>query len=200
MNKGEQTREGIIQKAINLFNTKGYAASSIADIMEATGLQKGGIYNHFSSKDELSLAAFDYGSEVIGRRLTTAVKGETNAIAKLTALINVFRMYSDNPPFPGGCIMMNAAIESDYGNPSLQAKARKEMDDFRRLIRYVVDEGIKRRQIKPSINSDFIATNVISTLEGSVMLTSLYRDPTHIERTLHFLEEFIRRELAISNS
>jgi TetR/AcrR family transcriptional regulator, transcriptional repressor for nem operon len=200
MNKGEQTRETIIHKAINLFNTKGYAASSIADIMEATGLQKGGIYNHFSSKDELSLEAFEYASELIGRRLTAAVKGETNAIAKLVALVNVFRMYSDNPPFPGGCIMMNAAIESDYGNPSLRVKATKEMDDFRRLIRYVLDEGIKRRQIKPSVNSDYLATNIISTLEGSVMLTSLYRDPTHVERAIHFLEDYIKRELALSNS
>src|SRR5208283_5028756 len=60
MTKGEQTRREIVRKAAPLFNQKGFAGTSLADLMDATGLQKGGIYRHFSSKEELAAEAFDY--------------------------------------------------------------------------------------------------------------------------------------------
>jgi len=46
-----------------VFNTKGYAATSLSDLMEPTGLQKGGLYRHFDSKEELAQEAFDYAWE-----------------------------------------------------------------------------------------------------------------------------------------
>jgi TetR/AcrR family transcriptional regulator, transcriptional repressor for nem operon len=64
MSKASDTRAYIIMKAAELFNQKGFAGSSMADIMKATGLQKGGIYNHFQSKEELAIASFDYRSSI----------------------------------------------------------------------------------------------------------------------------------------
>ena len=49
-----------MRKAAPLFNQKGYAGTSLSDLMDATGLQKGGIYRHFSGKEELATEAFDY--------------------------------------------------------------------------------------------------------------------------------------------
>ena len=49
--KGERTRRVIVEKAAALLNTRGYFGSSINDLMREMGLQKGGIYNHFSSKE-----------------------------------------------------------------------------------------------------------------------------------------------------
>src|SRR5947199_130742 len=61
--KGDRTRRRVIEQAAPVFNTRGYWGSSVRDLMEASGLQKGGIYNHFGSKDELALAAFDHDVE-----------------------------------------------------------------------------------------------------------------------------------------
>ena len=58
--KGQQTRREIVEKAAPLFNKKGYECTSLSDLMHATGLKEGGIYRHFSSKEELATAAFDY--------------------------------------------------------------------------------------------------------------------------------------------
>ena len=53
MSKGEETRQRIIAQAAPLFNQLGYEGCSLQDIMDATGLEKGGIYRHFGSKEEL---------------------------------------------------------------------------------------------------------------------------------------------------
>jgi len=58
--KGAETRQRIIAEAAPLFNQRGYEGCSIQDIMSATGLEKGGIYRHFESKEELAAEAFDY--------------------------------------------------------------------------------------------------------------------------------------------
>src|SRR6202171_5234257 len=62
MTKGEQTRKKIVEAAAPIFNQRGYEGSSLNDLMEATGLKKGGIYRHFTSKEELAVEAFDYTS------------------------------------------------------------------------------------------------------------------------------------------
>src|ERR1700753_912092 len=59
MTKGEDTRREIVEKAAPLFNQKGFEGTSMSDLMRVTGLQKGGIYRHFSSKEELAGEAFD---------------------------------------------------------------------------------------------------------------------------------------------
>ena len=62
MSKGEQTKELILSQAAVVFNRQGYFGARLDDIMRATGLEKGGIYNHFASKDDLALQAFAVGS------------------------------------------------------------------------------------------------------------------------------------------
>ncbi len=63
MRKGEQTRQDIIRKAAPIFNQKGYDGAALSDLMRATGLEKGGIYRHFSSKEALAAEAFDWTME-----------------------------------------------------------------------------------------------------------------------------------------
>jgi AcrR family transcriptional regulator len=74
MRKGDETREKILMRAARLFNEKGYFGASLADLMEATGLKKGGLYNHFESKEKLALEAFDYAIDVYGLRFEEALK------------------------------------------------------------------------------------------------------------------------------
>jgi AcrR family transcriptional regulator len=47
MRKGEKTREKILMRAARLFNEEDYFGASLAELMEATGLKKGGLYKSF---------------------------------------------------------------------------------------------------------------------------------------------------------
>ena len=58
--KGMQTRQRIVELAAPVFNRQGYVGASMRDLVDATGLEKGGIYNHFGSKEQLALEAYDY--------------------------------------------------------------------------------------------------------------------------------------------
>jgi len=88
MNKrdGEATRNRIVAQTADLLNTDGYLRTPVSEIMRVTGLQKGGIYNHFESRQALALEAFDYAVERMRERLLRALKGKTSAKDKLVAL------------------------------------------------------------------------------------------------------------------
>ena len=58
-NKGVQTRQRIVSKSLQLFSVKGYYHTSVNDILDATGLTKGGLYGHFASKEDIWYAAYD---------------------------------------------------------------------------------------------------------------------------------------------
>ena len=63
--KGEQTRQEIIRNAAPVFNQKGYEGAALSDLMEPAGLEKGGIYRHFDSKEELAREAFDHAWKLV---------------------------------------------------------------------------------------------------------------------------------------
>jgi TetR/AcrR family transcriptional regulator, transcriptional repressor for nem operon len=182
MRKGEGTRERILAQSAQLFNRQGYAGASLADIMRETGLEKGGIYNHFSSKEQLALEAFDYAYGLIQQRVQQALAERRNAIERLVALVSVFQGIIEDPPLAGGCPILNTAIETDDTNEMLRDRARAAMDEWRSTIRRIVNKGIERQEIRSDVDADEVASIFIATLEGAIMLSNLYKDPIHIQR------------------
>ncbi|MEM8829924.1 MAG: TetR/AcrR family transcriptional regulator [Cyanobacteria bacterium P01_G01_bin.19] len=195
MSKAQETKARIVSLSAELFNLKGYAGSSISDIMQATGLKKGGIYNHFASKEELALAAFDYSVSLLSERVWSVVKTKRNAIARLEALISSYLDYIDNPPIAGGCPILNTAIETDDTDSPLRDRALAAIDSWRGLIVRIVDKGIKRGEVKPSVEADTVATIIICNIEGAMMMSKLERNPIHMRRAIAHLQSYIRQSL-----
>lgn len=191
MGKGEDTREKILQRAARLFNEKGFFGVSLTDLMRATGLKKGGLYNHFESKEKLALEAFDYAIGLYRKRYEEALAGKTHAADRLLAVVDVMRRNITDPPIPGGCVLMNAAIESDDAFPALRERARKAMDSWRKLIRRTVEAGLASGEIRAGIDPEQTATLLIGTLEGGVMLSKLYKDPVHVLRAADHISRYI---------
>ena len=191
MSKGEETRERILASSAQLFNRQGYFGASLADIMRETGLEKGGIYNHFSSKEQLALEAFDYAYGLVQQRVRQALAGKLNAIERLQAIVSVFQGIAEDPPVAGGCPILNTAIEADDANEVLRDRARAAMNDWRNTIQRIVNKGIERQEIRPGINVDEVATIFITTLEGAIMLSNLYKDPIHMNRAADHIVRYI---------
>ncbi len=133
MSKGERTRAEIVATAAPIFNRQGFAGASIADVMRQTGLEKGGIYNHFASKEELALAAFDYIWDIASQRMIRFIRGATSQGARLIRIIRFFTDYYETPPVEGGCVLLNTAVDSDDTQPALRERTRQAMGQWHAL-------------------------------------------------------------------
>jgi AcrR family transcriptional regulator len=191
MSKGEQTRQMILERSARLFSRKGYFGSSLSDIMAETGLEKGGIYNHFGSKDALALEAFDYAFGLVWRRLDAELEGKAHAADRLLAHVTLVRGLIERPLLPGGCPLLNTAVEADDSHLALRRRAREAMSRWRDRIRETAVEGIARGELRREVDPDALATVLIATMEGAVMLSKLYRDPAHIRHAADHLTAHI---------
>ncbi len=197
MRKGEQTREVIIQRAARLFNEQGYYGASLSDIMRATGLEKGGIYNHFGSKEELALEAFDYAVGLLNQRMRAAILAQPNTYNRLLALIEAFSRTATDPVLPGGCPIMNTIIEADDTQPALKERAHAELDRLFESIRYTLKLGVERGEMRPGINAQKLASLIIASIEGAIMLSRLYRDSSHIDAVVEHLKNHLEQTLRL---
>lgn len=191
MRKGERTRQMIVEGSAEVFNTKGYFGTSMSDLVRETGLEKGGIYNHFGSKEQLALEAFDFSAELVLRRLEEALEGEGTVLERLVGAVEVHRTLAKDRPIQGGCPILNTAIESDDAQPALREKARQAMDRWQDLIVGAIRQGIANGELDPEICPEDLATVLISTIEGAVMMSKLYGDPTHTHRAVDHLTRYL---------
>lgn len=193
MTKGEDTRQMILHRAAEVFNLRGYFGTSISDIMRATGLEKGGIYNHFKSKDELALQAFDYAVDLIRREFRNALRGRRHAVDRLHAVIAVYCQIGDGQVIAGGCPVSNTAHEADHTHPQLRARAEAAMQEWHNFVRWILIRGKRRGDINPDVDVDSVATFFIATLEGAVMLSQLHDDITYMDRTVAHLQHYVEQ-------
>lgn len=195
MSKGTQTKEMILERCAQLFSKQGYFGSSLADIMHETGLEKGGIYNHFDSKEQLALESFDYAFSLLQQRMKLALEGKTHAVERLYAILTYFQSLLEEPVIVGGCPILNTAIEADDAQPALRERALHAMDSLRDTIERIVAKGIRREEIRPEIDVAACATLFIATLEGAIMMSKLYRDTVHMQRAVEHLRWYIDTQM-----
>lgn len=196
MTKGERTRRRIIEEAATVFNRKGYAAASIYDVMDAAEIKKGGLYGHFGGKDEIILEAFSHAARRQRARMENAVTAADGAADKLIALAATFEPLATDDR--GGCPLLNAAVEvdDDASHPDLRRQVRDVFANWRALICGVVRDGVREGDVPPHVDPDVVASVVISTLEGAVMLSRIERDPDHVRRAIDHLTWYVRHTLS----
>ena len=199
MRKGEQTRQEIIRKAAPIFNQKGYDGAALSDLMRATGLEKGGIYRHFESKQELAGDAFDHAWKIA---MDTRFEGTDEIPNTVDRLKQIVRNFRDRRTglVPGGCPLLNTAIDSDDGNPQLREKARKALSSWLERLRKIVEEGQRRGEIRGDVDSSELATLIVSTLEGSLMVSRLQRQDAPRGLACLHLEEYLETSVRAKES
>ena len=196
MTKGELTRRKIVEAAAPIFNKRGYDGSSLSDLMKATGLKKGGIYRHFSSKEELAAEAFDYTWEVAWNSRLLHVDEKANGIQKLKQLIANF--IEHRSPVPGGCPILNTAIDADDGNLVLRAHVAKALRSWLSRLQTIVDQARTRGETQPGVDPQAVATLIVASLEGALMMSRIQRNDDALRRVQAHLNRYLDDEVARS--
>lgn len=195
MPKGDQTKEMILQQAAQLFNRRGFFGSAMSDIMDVTGLEKGGIYNHFTSKEDLAVQAFDYAVGVLRQEIKLAVADKKHAVDRLIGLIGFYQRQSEGYPFVGGCPVMNTAIDADDTQPILREHAKVALEEWNTFIRRIIQRGKERGEIKPEVDAEMLSYVYLSMMEGAIMQTRLNGNARTMNRVVEYLTGYLNREV-----
>lgn len=192
MSKAERTRQFIIEKTAPVFNAKGYAGTSLNDIVEATGLTKGSVYGNFGNKDEVALAVFDYNFGRISAYIRERVHARDTAIGKLLVYPEVYRDFLKIGFLKAGCPVLNTATEADDTHPALREKAVNALKTWRYYLEKIVARGIADKELKASAKPAEVASLVMTLIEGAVMIAKVTGKTAELHVAMDHLEKIIR--------
>jgi TetR/AcrR family transcriptional repressor of nem operon len=189
--KSERTRKFIIEKTAQVFNTKGYAGTSISDLTSTTKLTKGSIYGNFRNKDEIALAAFEYNLEKITKAFSEGIMNAQTTMNKLLAYPRTYRRIYGHIINTGGCPILNTLAEADDTHPDLMALAVEAIKNWKSGIVTLIDKGKVNGEIGATVDPNRIAENVISLFEGGGILSKATGQDSYMQNALEQVEELI---------
>lgn len=186
MTKGDITKEKILAEAVRLVHKKGFEATSISDLIEATGLKKGCLYFHFASKDDLIMAILEKAKADFMVFLDAALSGRTPG----DSLNNFFRAvveFQKSCGFSGGCIFGNAALEMSDKDERITGFLKDLFAEWAERIKNVVKAAQAAGQVRPDMPSDLIARHIIMSVEGGIMLSRLEKSEEPLKNCINSL-------------
>ena len=195
MTKGERTKQLIIERSAPLFNKKGYAGTSLADIMKATGLAKGGVYGNFKNKDEIAAMTFEYAYQKIKSAIVMKLYNCTTSVEKLNCILQFYRNYITNPPIEGGCPLLNTSVEADDSFPFLKTRAKAAQNEMLESLVRIFQSGKKSGELKETIQPQREAEMMYALIEGGIVMAKINDNPTTLHRILDRIKEHIEENL-----
>ena len=93
--------------------------------------------------------------------------------------------------------MLNTAVDTDDGNSVLRERARKALRGWRSYLISMIRVGIKAREIRPRVEPKKLATLIISSLEGAVMVYRLERNEEALRAVQAHLDSYLETEVRL---
>jgi len=187
-----ETRERIVEAARELFFKQGYTATGMSQILEAAKANSGSLYHFFPSKEDLLAAVLEkYQSMLDPHVLRPAFAREKDPIKRLFAILEGYRLLLESTNFELGCPIGNLALEVSNS----QKKARKliiaNFNAWREAVGGLIENAADR--MPADIDPPAVATYVLATMEGAVMLARAYRSFEPFDQAINQLEKYINR-------
>ncbi|MEN8243651.1 MAG: TetR/AcrR family transcriptional regulator [Thermodesulfobacteriota bacterium] len=191
--KGELTRQTIVDQSLQLFSVKGYYNTSIKDVLEATGLTKGGLYGHFTSKEEIWHAVYDHAVSIWRSLVFKDVRRCSDPLERLDAFIkNDLENYLGGEVFDGGCFFLNMLVELSGQSASMSKQILRGFVRLSRLLRLWLEEAMDSGQVAADADPREIANFIVISLNGAAALYISSRDRTIIHQTVNQLHCYVQ--------
>jgi len=189
------TRERILQAAMELFTTKGYEATSVAEILERAGVNSGSLYYFFKGKEELLLAGLDYFKTLLYPIVMEApFRREDDPIERIFAVLDDYRGRLLQCDLEYECPIGKLALEVGRHSEPARVKIAENFAGWRAHIRDCLEAASDRLPL--NVDLDGLATFVLTTMEGALMQARTHRDATFFDASVVQLRSYFQYLLA----
>mgnify|MGYP001818371408 FL=1 len=192
MSKGEETRQAIVDQALELVSTGGLDKLTIGSLANATGMSKSGLFAHFRSKEQLQLQILDAARRRFVDMVIAPALKEPRGEARIRAMFNrTMKQWEDE--LPGGCIFHAVSAElDDQPGPArdyLIEIQRDYQESLKRAARIAIEEG----QFREDLDIEQFAFELGSITDAYHHFGRLLGDPQAEEHAYKAFEALLER-------
>jgi len=188
------TRDRLIDAAMNLFWEKGYANTSMSDLLAAAKANSGSFYHFFPGKEDLLLAVLDrYLTLLQPAMLGPAWEGIDDPIERIFALLARYRMLILQTDCTYGCPIGRLALEIGPEQQEVHRLLAKNFDGWTAAVRQCLAQAADR--LPAEMDGERLSGFVLAVMEGGVMLSRSHRDVKPFDQAVAELRAYFTRLL-----
>jgi TetR/AcrR family transcriptional repressor of nem operon len=173
-----------IDKATLLFWKKGYANTSLRDLLQAMGIGEGSFYNTVKSKKNLYLLCLARYNDTVGRRRLQALQSGATAGEGIRHFFKTVLDDLDDPKTPRVCLVASSMSVNVLEDRSLKAPVLKEMQGFVRAFEARLQGGVDTGELPAGFDAHAVAQLLLTYLQGLFSVIRVLQTRAETERQL----------------
>lgn len=193
--RGPDTRERLLEAAMELFVFQGYTNTGLAQIARKAGVLPGSLYYFFPTKEDLLNATLERRKELLYSDVLEAIwKAHDDPIERVFGLLGGYRRMLEMTEFRHGCPIGNLVLEVTETHPAARQLLRQNFDNWLNAVEECFVQAGPR--LPQPADARRLAIFVLTTMEGAVMLARTYRNFEAYDAAVVLLRDHVERLLA----
>lgn len=186
------TREKLIRAARELFLSRGFEATGLAEILRAAEVKSGSLYYFFKSKEELLLAVLDwYVANLYPEVIDPVFARVSDPIERVFGILSGYREMLTMTDCRMGCPIGNLAIEMSEKSEAVRAKIALNFENWRKAVRQCLEEADDR--LPKEVDRERLSSFVLTVMEGAVMQARAHRSIEPYDTAVKLLRDYFGR-------
>ncbi len=169
-------RDEVLNRATALFWRRGYEATSIRDLVEATGINRGSIYGTFGDKQSLFLAVLDHYGKTVAKPMLAALDNPDPRRAIEMMFESIICRTSD-PKFPRGCLNTNTSLECPSAGDEISRKIAEGFGLQESSIYQVLRRAQAEGSLASTLDAKALARFFVAVAQGLNVVNKAVADP-----------------------
>lgn len=189
------TRQKLIEAAMELFAFQGYERTGLAQVARRAGANPGSLYYFFPTKEDLLAATLERRKELLRPEVLAPIwERVTDPIERVFGLLAGYRQMLVMTEFDHGCPIGNLVLELANTHPVIRRLLVENFDNWLNEVQACFEAA--RERLPARVEPRQLAVFVLTTMEGAVMLARSYRDFEAYDAAVVTLRDYVDRLLA----
>ncbi len=190
----KRTREDILSSAIDLVHRQGLQSTGLKELFAATQASSGSFYNYFQSKDEFAHALIDFQWQKIRENaFASALQISDDPIQRLLLTLEKIESKHLHEVNCAGCLLGNLIVDLAEYDQTFREHLQKVFDEWQSLFAQLLRDG--REQLIDQVDPDLLAEQILTMLEGVLLIARLYDQPERLKRGFSGIRQLIQNSL-----
>ncbi len=193
MHDSAALKHKIIHESLRLFSMKGFLSTSVQDIMREAKTSKGGLYNHFKSKDDLFSAVLREARRIWREKNLEGLEQIEKPVAKVIKLLENYRdrYLKDKEIFPGGCVFVTLSVELDDQRSIFSQELNEGFVRLKKMIKRLLDQGKESGELREDVDTGAVTEMLFSGMLGASVIYGAEKSCEGLNRCINALIDYV---------
>lgn len=185
-------RTRLLDAALLVIRSKGYAATRVEDLCQTAGVTKGAFFHHFSSKDDLAVAAANHWSEKTGALFAEApYHAHKDPLARVLGYLD-FRLALIRGSLPEFTCLVGTMVQETFDtNPAIRDACAASIIGHAERLEADIAEAMQRYGVRGLWTAHSLALHIQAVLQGAFILAKATGNPGVARDSIGHLRRYI---------